>query len=513
MNAKLKISILAGTAAALGLITAGIFLKTAQPVDTLEQYMVRLEGAERNLLFIRGVFYRYAAEGRRIPNSFIETLQETDAIVRSADSELHGMRQKDTDMQTACSVYRSSLQSLISEYTRLTDEYNQFGGAAVQPLTASQIERLEKVSEAHSAAFSACYEVYTKTLTRRRNRSAALSAALITVTWLFGLWITWLLAETVYHLLLARNAKKRIVLKALPKTDRTETRNGSTGAPSVSGFTAAVQGADAPYHAAVNGDEIYQCNHAAANSSAPETQRPAADTDTYSDSAYRSEVSYIEKNVLLEQDIADLQRRYASLQEKHAALQASYEGLQTSAADRSVQYEETAKYLKTMLYSVQETADHHKDDTETVKKLIETFQSGRHLFKTTHEHMQYIIRNVSKIREISEIIETIAEQTKMLGMNAAIEAAHAGEAGKGFAVVAEELGRLAAAALESSHDIGGTLAEVVTVINGIGVTSDELDKEFEKIHLQTDSIYTSLTEFSARMEKTGREAKAALSEF
>lgn len=101
----------------------------------------------------------------------------------------------------------------------------------------------------------------------------------------------------------------------------------------------------------------------------------------------------------------------------------------------------------------------------------------------------------------------------MLGMNAAIEAAHAGEAGKGFAVVAEELGRLAAAALESSHDIGGTLAEVVTVINGIGVTSDELDKEFEKIHLQTDSIYTSLTEFSARMEKTGREAKAALSEF
>lgn len=66
---------------------------------------------------------------------------------------------------------------------------------------------------------------------------------------------------------------------------------------------------------------------------------------------------------------------------------------------------------------------------------------------------------------------------------------------------------------KSSHDIGGTLTEVVTVINGVGVTSDELDKEFEKIHVQTDSIYASFTEFSARMEKTGLDAKTALSEF
>ena len=239
----------------------------------------------------------------------------------------------------------------------------------------------------------------------------------------------------------------------------------------------------------------------------------AADINAYTASAYRNEVAYIEKNALLEQDIADLRRSYASLQENHAALQASYEELQTSAADRSIHHKEAASHLKTMLYSVQEAADQRKDDTETVKKLIETFQSGRRLFKTTHEHMQYIIQNVSKIREMSEIIETIAEQTKMLGMNAAIEAAHAGEAGKGFAVVAEELGRLAAAALESSHDIGGTLTEVVTAINGVGITSDELDKEFEKIHVQTDSIYASFIEFSARMEKTGLDAKTALSAF
>ena len=514
MNAKLKISILAGTTVVLGLITAGIFLKIAQPADTLEQYMVRLEGIERNILSIRGIFYRYAAEQRRIPDAFIEALQETEAAVRSADAGLHGMQQKDADMQTAFSAYRSSLQSLTGEYNRLTDEYNQFGGAAVKPLTASQIEKLEKTDNAHNAAFTAVYQACTKMLTRRRNQSAALSAVLITVTWFFGLWITWLLAAAVYHLLLARTAKKHIVLKALPKTDRAETKNGDTEMPLTSAFTAA-QGAAAPYSAAANGYGTHRRSQTVSDNSitVPEMHGTAADINAYTASAYRNEVAYIEKNALLEQDIADLRRSYASLQENHAALQASYEELQTSAADRSIHHKEAASHLKTMLYSVQEAADQRKDDTETVKKLIETFQSGRRLFKTTHEHMQYIIQNVSKIREMSEIIETIAEQTKMLGMNAAIEAAHAGEAGKGFAVVAEELGRLAAAALESSHDIGGTLTEVVTAINGVGVTSDELDKEFEKIHVQTDSIYASFIEFSARMEKTGLDAKTALSEF
>ena len=111
------------------------------------------------------------------------------------------------------------------------------------------------------------------------------------------------------------------------------------------------------------------------------------------------------------------------------------------------------------------------------------------------------------------MIENVAEQTRMLSMNAAIEAAHAGEAGKRFAVVAEELSRLADAALESSHDIGGTIKQIVTVITNIGTTGDELDQAFEKIHLQTDSIYSSLVDFSTKMEKTGNEAKIALSHF
>ena len=186
--------------------------------------------------------------------------------------------------------------------------------------------------------------------------------------------------------------------------------------------------------------------------------------------------------------------------------------MQDTSKKESDNYHQSAAQLKEVLSSVQQTAETHRTDSETAKKLVETFKTGHQLFRTTHDHMQFIIQNVSKIQEMSEIIESIAEQTKMLSMNAAIEAAHAGEAGKGFAVVAEELSRLAAAALESSHDIGGT-RQVVTVITGIGTTSDELDQAFEKIHLQTDAIYTSLVDFSSKIEKTGDDAKEALIHF
>ena len=185
--------------------------------------------------------------------------------------------------------------------------------------------------------------------------------------------------------------------------------------------------------------------------------------------------------------------------------------MQVAAEKESAGYHQSAAQLKEVLSSVQQTAETHRTDSETAKKLVETFKTGHELFRTTHDHMQFIIQNVSKIQEMSEIIENIAEQTKMLSMNAAIEAAHAGEAGKGFAVVAEELSRLAA--LESSHDIGGTIKQVVTVITGIGTTGDELDQAFEKIHLQTDAIYTSLVDFSSKIEKTGDEAKNALIHF
>lgn len=103
--------------------------------------------------------------------------------------------------------------------------------------------------------------------------------------------------------------------------------------------------------------------------------------------------------------------------------------------------------------------------------------------------------SVGKINAAVELISSIALQTRLLSLNASIEAARAGTAGRGFAVVAEEIQQLAQSSEESSQEIHDILEELednskksMSVTTEVGQTVESLRKELS----DTEHVFTGL---------------------
>jgi REP element-mobilizing transposase RayT len=75
-------------------------------------------------------------------------------------------------------------------------------------------------------------------------------------------------------------------------------------------------------------------------------------------------------------------------------------------------------------------------------------------------YAQYFRKNVEQIGKIIDLVTSISDQTKLLALNASIEAASAGDAGRGFAVVATEVKELARQTAEAAHNIATSIKTI-----------------------------------------------------
>jgi methyl-accepting chemotaxis protein len=122
-----------------------------------------------------------------------------------------------------------------------------------------------------------------------------------------------------------------------------------------------------------------------------------------------------------------------------------------------------------------------------IKELAASNDQTKQSVDKVDEQISLMNQAVDNIKEAVGIIQSIADETDLLSLNASIEAARAGEAGRGFAVVAEQICRLAFQSNESGQDIERILGEITA-------TSEKMVSVMEEVRTNMDMQQVKLEE-------------------
>ncbi|TPH48009.1 methyl-accepting chemotaxis protein TlpB [Helicobacter pylori] len=154
-----------------------------------------------------------------------------------------------------------------------------------------------------------------------------------------------------------------------------------------------------------------------------------------------------------------------------------------------------------------------KESKDAIGDLFSQITESAHTEEELSSQVEQLSRNADDVKSILDIINDIADQTNLLALNAAIEAARAGEHGRGFAVVADEVRNLAGRTQKSLAEINSTIMVIVQEINTVSSQMNLNSQKMERLSDMSKSVQETYEKMSSNLSSVVQDSNQSMDDY